>query len=434
MPGARIEQAFGRRRCQVQHVIGQTGQTLQAVGIIEISEQRPGTGGAPFGQPAGIAQHGMDAIAADKAGKSAAGNVSAADDEYFLHGCIVADQSGEPMSYQITVQPSGSQFVAEPDETILEAALRQGLTMPYGCKDGACGACKGKVLDGSVEHGKSQAHTLSEADKAAGLTLYCCATAKSDLVVECKQMSSASNFPIKILPARIEKLERVAPDVIDLHLRLPGSEQFQFLAGQYIDFLLKDGKRRSYSLANAPRADGIIELHIRLVPGGLFTEQVFNTLKVRDILRFEGPLGGFFLRQDSTKPVILLAGGTGFAPLKAIVEQAIVEHSGRPLHIYWGAKARADLYMHELPEKWAAEHPHIKYVPVLSEPAASDAWNGRTGFVHQAVLADFPDLAGYQVYACGSPVMIDAAKKDFVEQCGLPEEEFFADAFTFASH
>ena len=338
------------------------------------------------------------------------------------------------MTYQITVQPSGAQFAADTEESLLDAALRQGLTMPYGCKDGACGACKGKVLSGEVDHGKAQAYALNEADRADGLTLFCCARAHSDLVIECKQMSSASNFPIKILPARIEKLDRVAPDVIEMHLRLPGSEQFQFLAGQFIDFLLKDGKRRSYSLANAPRADGMIELHIRLVPGGLFTEQVFNTLKVRDILRFEGPLGGFFLRQDSNKPIILLAGGTGFAPLKAIVEQTLADGTQRPLHIYWGAKARADLYMNEVPAAWAAAHPHIKYVPVLSEPAPGDGWTGRTGLVHQAVLADFADLSGHQVYACGSPLMIDAARKDFIEQCALPEEEFFADAFTFAAH
>ncbi|MGE5471872.1 MAG: CDP-6-deoxy-delta-3,4-glucoseen reductase [Bacteroidota bacterium] len=336
------------------------------------------------------------------------------------------------MSHQITVQPSGRQFAAEPDETILDAALRQGLTMPYGCKDGACGACKGKVLAGEVDHGKSQAHALSEADRAAGLTLYCCARAKSDLKIECKQMSSASDIPVKMLPGRIEKLERLAPDVIELHLRLPGSEQFQFLAGQYIDFLLKDGKRRSYSLANAPRSDNFIELHIRHVPGGLFTEQLFNTLKLRDILRFEGPLGGFFLRQDSAKPVILLAGGTGFAPLKAMVEQAIADGSQRPLHIYWGARARVDLYMDNLPQKWAAEHAHIKYVPVLSEPAADDNWQGRTGFAHQAVMTDFPDLSGHQVYACGSPAMIEAARRDFIDGCKLPEEEFFADAFTFS--
>ncbi len=337
------------------------------------------------------------------------------------------------MSYQVTVQPSGRQFTAEADETILDAALRQGLTMPYGCKDGACGACKGHVQAGNVDHGKAQAHALKEDEKAAGMALYCCAKAQSDLVIECKQITSGAQIPVKTLPARIEKLERLAPDVIELHLRLPASERLQFLAGQYVDILLKDGKKRSFSLANAPHDDALLQLHIRHVPGGLFTEQVFSTMKVRDILRFNGPHGTFYLREDSPKPMILLAGGTGFAPIKAIVEHAIAENCQRPMFIYWGAKAKVDLYQNALPEKWAAEHANIRYVPVLSEPAASDAWAGRTGLVHQAVLADCPDLSGYQVYACGSPAMIDAAKRDFMAQ-GLPEEEFFADAFSFASN
>ena len=336
------------------------------------------------------------------------------------------------MSYQITVQPSGREFSAEAGETLLDAALRQGLTLPYGCKDGACGACKGKVVSGSVEHGKAQPHALKDDEKAAGLTLYCCASAQSDLVIECKQLGSASDIPVKTLPSRIEKLEKLAPDVIEIHLRLPASERLQFWAGQYIDILLKDGRKRSYSLANAPHDDAVLQLHIRHVPGGLFTEQVFSTLKVRDILRFNGPHGTFYLREESTKPMILLAGGTGFAPIKAIVEHAMAENCQRPMFIYWGAKARVDLYQNALPEKWAAEHTNINYVPVLSEPAAGDDWSGRTGFVHAAVLADFPDLSGYQVYACGAPVMIDAAKRDFMAQ-GMPEEEFFADAFTFST-
>lgn len=337
------------------------------------------------------------------------------------------------MSHQITVQPSGRQFAAESDETILDAALRHGLTMPYGCKDGACGACKGKVLSGSVDHGKAQAHALKDDEKAAGMTLFCCAKAESDLTLECRQLASASDIPVKTLPARIEKLEKLAPDVIELHLRLPASERLQFLAGQYIDILLKDGKKRSFSLANAPHDDAVLQLHIRHVPGGLFTEQVFSSMKVRDILRFNGPHGSFYLREESTKPMIMLAGGTGFAPLKAIVEHAIAEECTRPIDIYWGAKAKVDLYQNALPEQWAATHPNIRYIPVLSEPAADDAWPGRTGLVHQAVLADFPDLSGYQVYACGAPVMIDAAKRDFMAQ-GLPEEEFFADAFTFSTN
>src|SRR5574343_1685907 len=337
------------------------------------------------------------------------------------------------MSYQITVQPSGRQFVAEADETILDAALRQGLTMPYGCKDGACGACKGHVQSGSVDHGKAQPHALKDDEKAAGMALYCCAKPQTDLVIECKQITSGSQIPVKTLPARIEKLERLAPDVIELQLRLPASERLQFLAGQYIDILLKDGRKRSFSLANAPHDDALLQLHIRHVPGGLFTDQVFSTMKQKDILRFNGPHGGFFLREESDKPIILLAGGTGFAPIKAIVEQAIAENCQRPMLIYWGAKAKVDRYMDALPAQWAAAHPHIRYVPVLSEPAADDAWSGRTGLVHQAVLADFPDLSGHQVYACGAPAMIDVAKRDFMAQ-GLPEDEFFADAFTFSAN
>lgn len=335
------------------------------------------------------------------------------------------------MSYQINVQPGGQHFVAEADETILEAALRQGLTMPYGCRDGACGACKGKVLSGTVDHGKAQPHALKDEEKAAGLTLFCCAKAQGDLSIECRQMGSAADIPVKTLPARIEKLEKLAPDVIEMHLRLPANERLQFLAGHYIDILLKDGKRRSFSLANAPHDDTFLQLHIRHVPGGLFTDQVFSTMKVRDILRINGPHGTFTLRENSEKPMILLAGGTGFAPIKAIVEHAIAEKCQRPMYVYWGARARADLYMSALPESWAAQHAGIKFIPVLSEPAAGDAWQGRTGLVHQAVMADFPDLSGFQVYACGAPVMIEAAKRDFTADCKLPEGEFFADAFTF---
>jgi len=338
------------------------------------------------------------------------------------------------MSYQITVQPSGRSFAAEADETLLDAALRQGLTLPYGCKDGACGACKGKVLSGEVDHGKAQLHALKEDEKAAGMALYCCAKATSDLVIECKQLGSASDIPVKTLPSRVEKLEKLAPDVIEMHLRLPASERLQFWAGQYIDILLKDGKKRSFSLANAPHDDAVLQLHIRHVPGGLFTEQVFNTMKVRDILRFNGPHGTFYLREESAKPMILLAGGTGFAPIKAIVEHAIAENCQRPIHIYWGAKAKIDLYQDALPQKWAAEHANINYVPVLSDPATEDAWSGRTGFVHAAVIADFSDLSDYQVYACGSPVMIEVAKRDFITTCKLPEEEFFADVFSYSAN
>lgn len=417
----------------MQDDVGQTGQATQTGRLIEVTENGPGASGTPGSSGRHIAHQRIRTARARQLTEDAAGHVPAADNQDFLHAGIVAEHQGEPMSYQVTVQPSGRQFVAEADETILDAALRQGLTMPYGCKDGACGACKGHVQSGSVDHGKAQAHALKDEEKAAGMALYCCAKPQSDLVIECKQITSGTQIPVKTLPSRIEKLERLAPDVIELHLRLPASERLQFLAGQYIDILLKDGRKRSFSLANAPHDDALLQLHIRHVPGGLFTDQLFSTLKVRDILRFNGPHGSFYLREDSARPMILLAGGTGFAPIKAIVEHAIAENCQRPMFIYWGAKARIDLYQNALPEAWAAQHANIRYVPVLSAPAAGDAWTGRTGFVHQAVLADFADLSGHQVYACGSPAMIDSAKRDFMAQ-GLPEEEFFADAFSFASN
>jgi len=335
------------------------------------------------------------------------------------------------MSYQVTLQPSGHSFTAEPDQTLLAAADAAGLSLPYGCRNGACSVCKVTVLQGQVDHGDSQEWGLPAEQRAAGKALLCCAKARSDLVLETKEVKVNRDIPVKTLPCRVQRMERLAPDVMALWLKLPANERLQFLAGQYIEFILKDGGRRAFSLANAPHGDETLEVHVRLIPGGQFTGHVFEGMKEKDILRFEGPMGTFFLREDSAKPVILLAGGTGFAPVKALVEHAIHSKTARPIHLYWGSKDKAGLYLPDLPAQWAAEHANISFVPVLSEPAAADAWTGRTGLVHKAVLEDFADLSGFQVYACGAPVMIDAAQKDFAA-AGLPEDEFFADSFTFA--
>ncbi len=334
------------------------------------------------------------------------------------------------MTFQVTVQPSGRQFTCDADETVLAAAIRAGVGLPYGCKNGACGTCKGKIVAGNVTHGKHQEKTLTAADEANGFSLFCCATPHADLIIEAREVGGAGDFPIKKLPSRVAKIDKVSDDVAIIALQLPASERLQYRAGQYIEFLLKDGKRRSYSMANAPHADENITLHIRHLPGGLFTEHVFNNMKERDILRFEGPLGTFFLREDSDKPMVLLASGTGFAPIKAIVEQAIHIESKRPMVLYWGGRRPKDLYMHALCEEWARTLPNFSYVPVISDALPEDQWSGRTGFVHRAVVADMPDLSGYQVYACGAPIMVDTAKQDFVAQCRLPEEEFYADSFT----
>jgi len=334
------------------------------------------------------------------------------------------------MSFQVSIQSSQHNFQAEANETVLDAALRQGLALPYGCRDGACGACRGQVLSGQVDHGKAQAHALSETDRAAGFTLFCCATAQSDLTIECREVRSLQDVPVKTLPARVQKLTRAASDVMIVELKLPASERLQFLAGQYIDILLKDGRRRAFSLANAPHDDACLQLHIRLVPGGEFTEHVFSTMKERDIVRLNGPHGSFFLREESKKPMLLVAGGTGFAPIKAVVEHAIAENCERPMDIYWGGRGRDDLYLAQLAEQWATR-PHIRFVPVLAEPDAD--WEGRRGLVHQTAMRDFPDLSGHQVYVCGAPGMVAAAKRDFLSRCKLPDDEFFSDSFDFAT-
>jgi CDP-4-dehydro-6-deoxyglucose reductase len=336
------------------------------------------------------------------------------------------------MAYTVTLQPSGHTYQGSADTTLLQAALDAGLTLPYGCRDGACGACKAKLLDGRVDHGKAQEHALPAAERADGALLTCCARPLTDLVLEVREVRSQTDIPIKTMPCRVHELRKVADDVMVLRLKLPSNERLQFLAGQYIEFLLSDGKRRAFSLANAPHEDEILELHVRYIPGGTFTDQVFSTMKVKDILRFEGPLGTFRLREESQKPMVMVAGGTGFAPIKALIEHAIHNRMGRPIALYWGAKNRAGLYLPDLPAQWAAAHPHIRYVPVLSEPEPTDDWSGRTGLVHEAALADFPDLSGYQAYVCGAPVMVEAAQRDFIAR-GLAADEFFADIFSYAA-
>lgn len=337
------------------------------------------------------------------------------------------------MPHRITVQPSGHQFEVEPGNTLLRAALDAGIHLPYGCRNGACGACKGRVASGQVDRGLYTEGALSEADLAKGYALFCCARPLSDLVIESREVDRMRDIPVKTLPCRVQKLTRLAPDVMRLDLKLPASERLQFLAGQYVDILLKGGRRRSFSMANPPHADECLELHVRHVPGGHFTSHVFGAMKERDILRLEGPHGDFHLREGGARPIILLAGGTGFAPVKAIVEQAFHQEMGRPMTLYWGARDRAGLYLHALAESWAARHAGFRYIPVLSEPKPDDGWAGRSGLVHRAVMDDFPDLSGHQVYACGAPAMIEAARRDLVGQCGLKDGDFFADVFTFAA-
>jgi CDP-4-dehydro-6-deoxyglucose reductase, E3 len=334
------------------------------------------------------------------------------------------------MAYKVTLQPSGHSFEVPEGLAVLQAGLDAGYAMPYSCRTGVCRTCRGTIREGKVDYGMVHDTYLPESDKAKGYALLCQARPLSDCVIEVRELVGLAGIKPRVTPCRVTKIARPAPDVAVLSLRLPANENMLFLAGQYIDFLLKDGKRRSYSIANKPAPEGVtaLELHVRHTPGGLFTDHMFNGgMKERDILRFEGPLGTFYVREDSDKPIVMVASGTGFAPIKAMCELALEKGMKRPITLYWGCRARRDLYMLEVPASWS--HPRFKFVPVLSDATPECAWTGRTGFVHRAVMEDFPDLSGYQVYACGAPVMVEAARADFAAKCGLPADEFFADSF-----
>lgn len=337
------------------------------------------------------------------------------------------------MSYSVKIEPSGHAFQVEGDETILEGALRQGVTLPYGCRNGACGSCVAKVVSGEIKYdGEDHPPAVTEDEHAIGMTALCQAHAVSDIVIESREVEMEKDIQVKILPCRIDAMERLNHDVMLLKLKLPSTERLQFLAGQYIEILLKDGRRRSFSLANAPHDDEYLELHIRHIEGGEFTSEVFEKMHVKDILRIEGPHGQFFLREDSERPIIFMAGGTGFAPVKGMIEHSLAAGITRPMHLYWGARAKEDLYEHEFLEKLAAEHNHIHYIPVLSEAKEEDNWHGATGYVHEAILADHADLSRFEIYAAGPPVMVYAGRDHFIEQ-GLEMENYISDAFEYNS-
>ena len=332
------------------------------------------------------------------------------------------------MTHKVTLKPSGHNFEVQEGQSILQAGLDAGMMMPYSCRTGVCRTCRGTLVEGRVDYGMVHPTYLPDTDKAKGYALLCQAKPLSDIVVEVHELEGLAGLRPRMIPCRVEKLDKPSPDVAVMNLRLPMNENFRFVAGQYVDILLKDGKRRSYSIANMPKPEGVtlLELHVRHTPGGLFTDRVFSTLKVRELLRFEGPLGTFYLR-ESDKPIVMVASGTGFAPIKAMCESAFDKKIDRPITLYWGCRAKRDLYMLDIPSGWS--RPGFQFVPVLSDPTPDCQWTGRTGFVHRAVMQDFPDMSGVQVYACGAPVMVDAARADFSSQCGLPAEEFFADSF-----
>jgi len=338
------------------------------------------------------------------------------------------------MSCQIQLQPSGHTFAADENRSVLDSALEADLTLPHGCRTGVCGACKSKILNGQADLGAYAEHALPASERESGYALLCCAHPQSDLLIEVHDVEQGADKRPKQLPCRVNRLERLAEDVMLVELQLPATEPFTFRAGQYIDILLAEGQRRSFSIANAPAKKGWLELHIRLIPGGHFTSHVFEGMKPRDILRIEGPHGSFWLREKSDKPIVMLAGGTGFAPLKGLVEHTIHLGLERPIALYWGARTPSGLYLNEMAQSWQSMLPNFRYIPVVSETRPDDGWTGRRGLVHEAVLADFADLSQQEVYVCGAPPMIEAARESFTRTRGLPTDAFYFDAFTFATN
>ncbi len=333
------------------------------------------------------------------------------------------------MSFTVTNRKTGSRFEVGDDETILDAALRQSIVFPYSCRGGTCGTCKARLLAGEVRYDHPP-RAIDEDEIAGGDVLLCQARPTGDVEIDASELAASAEIQIKILPCRVSELRKLAHDVMLLKLKLPANQRFDYLAGQYIDILLRDGRRRSFSMASRPEPGQELELHIRHVPGGHFSGRVFESLREKDLLRFQGPFGTFFLREDSELPAVLLAGGTGLAPIKALLEQALHRGIERQFRLFWGVRAERDLYHHDLLLELAARHDNFDYVPVLSE-CEEDAWPGERGFVHQAVLRTLPDLSGHEVYACGPPVMIEAAREAFIAH-GLDPERLYYDSFDYA--
>ena len=332
------------------------------------------------------------------------------------------------MTHEVRLVPSGHQMQVEEGEAVLDAALRQHIGLPYGCRNGQCGSCAAKLLAGEVAYPNGSPPALE--GQPADTCLTCQAVPVTDLQLQVREAETAAQIEPRILPARVHRIDHLAHDVIRLYLKLPESQRLQFLAGQYLDFLLAEGKRRAFSIANAPHDDELIELHIRHVDGGKFTDWAFTQMREKAILRINAPLGTFTLDEESQRPMLFVGGGTGFAPLKGQIEHAF--HSGitRPMQLYWGVRARRDLYLPELPRQWEREHANFSFEPVLSEPDAD--WEGRRGWVHEAVLADHPDLSGFDVYMAGPPPMIVAARDAF-RAAGLADEHMFYDSFEYGA-
>jgi CDP-4-dehydro-6-deoxyglucose reductase len=341
-----------------------------------------------------------------------------------------------PGEFSVRIEPHARTLRVTAAQPLLEAALAAGLNLPHSCKSGHCASCRARLVSGEVRYPGARPLGITADEERAGYILLCQARAASDLTVEARLVASVADVEIKTLPCRIEALNPLAPDVMQVLLRLPSVERLPFHAGQYLDVLMDGGKRRSFSIASPPHDSEFLELHVRKVAGGGFTERLFgggagtDALRVGSLLRIEGPVGQFSYR-DGTAPVIMIAGGTGFAPLKSMLRHALETGGERRIHLYWGARHPRDVYENERVLDWVRRYPHLSFTVVLSQAGAAEAGHTRTGWVHEAVLQDYPDLTGFEVYAAGPPAMIEAIRAGFFRH-GLAPDSLHFDSFDYA--
>ena len=350
--------------------------------------------------------------------------ISATDDGNRLHAKVCAKE----IRVRISLPISNRNFTAAPDQSLLDAALGASLNLPHSCKSGHCGSCRARLLEGKIHYPGGRPLGLTDAEAADGWVLLCQARALTDVAIEAIEPVSPEEILTKRLPARIERVELLSHDVMGVYLRLPVAERLAFEAGQYIDIMLPRGRRRSFSIASPPHDSRLLELHVRRVAGGEFSDSLFTADQRRALVTIEGPLGHFRYRA-STSPMLLVGGGTGLAPLLSILRHVIENGIQRDITIHWGVRSERDLYAESTLRALLDRAPSTRYVPVLSEPSA--AWRGARGWVHEAVLNDVVSLATHEVYAAGPPAMIEAVRREFVAR-GLDPGRLFFDSFDYA--
>ena len=334
------------------------------------------------------------------------------------------------MTFTIHIEDSEASFGCEPHETLLDAALRQGIELPYACRKGVCGNCRGQVTQGQVANPKDSPQGSEASAMGADEHLFCHTRAASDLRIRPRSWQRVDPSTRKTLDARVFRITQAASDVSILYLRFAPGVRAKFLPGQYLEILLANGQRRSYSMANAPHDNDGVVLHIRHVPGGHFSSQVLPTLSPGDRVQVELPFGDFWWREARDRPLIMVAGGTGYAPIQSILGHMVRRKIDRPITLYWGSRQPEGFYAQEALSKWQRTLPRLRYEPVVSDSPAP-GWSGRTGLVHEAVLADHSDLSGHDVYACGAPPMVQALRQACHAQGQLPQDAFFSDAFFY---